>query len=192
MDELSQLLARLAQGETGAAEMVFSLVYDELKQMASIQMARERPGVSLQSTALVHELYLRLLGGDQPLRFENRRHFFAAASEAMRRILVEAARRRQTTRRGGHLRRRELLDTEVGSQREIDPASLLAVHELLEQFAAEYACHAEVVKLRYFLGCTFVEIGEILSRSADAVRDDWSFARAWLKRSWAKSQPSAD
>jgi RNA polymerase sigma factor (TIGR02999 family) len=188
MSDLSQLLYQAQQGDPGAANDVFALVYEELKRMASAQLARERLGQSLHSTALVHELYLRMLGADRPMAFENRRHFFAAASEAMRRILVDGARRRNAHRRGGDLHRREFIPDAIHHPREMDPAELLAVHELLEEFAGDHPRQAEVVKLKYYLGCSFEEIGEVLGHSADTIQDDWQFARAWLKRVWARSQ----
>jgi len=191
MDELSQLLSRIKRGDADAPDELFALVYDQLRAMAKARIDREPPGITLQTTALVNELYIRFFGNDRTQQFENRRHFFAAASESMRRILVEAARRRKAIRRGGKMRRLELADEFSAGGREVDPADLLSVHELLDDFASEHARQAEVVKLRFFLGCTFVEIGEILERSDDAVRDDWIFARAWLQRKWSKSFPNS-
>jgi RNA polymerase sigma factor (TIGR02999 family) len=165
---------------------IFPAVYAELKQLAAARLAREANAHSWGATALVNEAYLRLAHqaeGAEKKPFENRRHFFAAAAETMRRILIDAARKRQSEKHGGEAICVELTE-EDASARLIDPAEFLALHELLDQLAAKHPRQAETVKLRYFLGCTFVEIGEILGHSADTAQDDWTFARAWFRQRW--------
>jgi RNA polymerase sigma factor (TIGR02999 family) len=162
---------------------IFPEVYAELKHLASARLAREAQAHSWGATALVNEAYLRLAKDGQDKPFENRRHFFAAAAETMRRILIEAARKRQSEKHGGEAIRVELTE-EGASARLIDPAEVLALHELLDQLAAKHPRQAETAKLRYFLGCTFVEIGEILGHSPDTSHDDWTFARAWFRQRW--------
>ena len=185
MQDITGLFERIGSNDSVAVEELFHLTYKELRSMAATRMAREQPGITLQATALVHEVFMRLAGGAEPLNFENRRHFFAAAGEAMRRILIEGARQRKTLRRGKDLIRCDQ-ESELLLAPDADPGELLAVHDMLDSLSKLHPRHADVVKLRYFVGCTFDEIGEIQGRSADAVRDDWVFARAWLKREWTK------
>lgn len=163
---------------------IFPEVYAELKQLAAARLAREGQAHSWGATALVNEAFLRLAhqeGSDK--RFETRRHFFAAAAETMRRILIDAARTRQAEKRGGDALRVELTD-DAATTHLIDPTEALSLHELLDQFAQKHPRQAETVKLRYFLGCTFVEIGDILGHSPDTAQDDWTFARAWFRQRW--------
>jgi RNA polymerase sigma factor (TIGR02999 family) len=163
---------------------IFPEVYAELKQLAAARLVREVQAHSWGATALVNEAFLRLAqqqGSDKP--FETRRHFFSAAAETMRRILIDAARARQTEKRGGDSLRIELTD-DAAQSRLIDPGEALALHELLDQFAQKHPRQAETLKLRYFLGCTFVEIGEIFGHSPDTAHDDWTFARAWFRQRW--------
>ncbi len=191
MLNITQLFERIRSDDSGAVQELFDVTYKELRGMAAAQMAREQPGITLQTTALVHEAYLRLAGEAVPLNFENRRHFFAAASEAMRRILIEGARQRKSLRRGRDFIQCDL-ESDLISANNAEPGELLAIHEILDKMTSLYPRHAEVVKLRYFVGCTFQEIGEIQGRSGDSARDDWVFARAWLKREWKKGdQPNA-
>src|SRR5262245_16853410 len=178
MHEITHILNAIDQGDPHAAEQLLPLVYDELRMLAAAQMAREKPGQTLDATALVHEAYLRLVG-DQ--RFENRRHFFAAAAESMRRILVENARRKQTARAGGGRRRSDASPDELPGDTS-DPLELLAVHEALDRLAARSPRKAELVKLRYFLGCTIPEAAHLLGIAPATAEEDWTFARAWLRR----------
>jgi len=196
MADITQILSAIEQGERQAAEQLLPLIYDELRKLAAAKLAREKPGQTLQATALVHEAYLRLVGGQESspgeLRaapaWNSRGHFFAAAAEAMRRILTDAARRKQTVKHGGAERRIDA-DIELLARAALrDPAETLMVHELLDRFAAQHPRQAEVVKLRYFLGCTQPEAADVLGISSDAVQDDWVFARAWLKREWRKGE----
>jgi RNA polymerase sigma factor (TIGR02999 family) len=175
--KLTHVLAAAAAGEPQAAEELLPLVYDELRRVAAAQLAHERPGHTLQATALVHEAYLRLIGGGAG-SWENRRHFFAAAAEAMRRILVERARRRRRVRHGGSHQRVELDADELSI--ETPPVDLLALDEALDQLAGEDPQKAELVKLRFFAGLGEQEAAELLGISRATAARHWAYARAWL------------
>src|SRR6266487_1566707 len=171
------IVDRGEQGDPTAPEKLLDLVYEELRQLASSKMAREAPGQTLQPTELVHEAWLRLVGGKNP-SFENRAHFFSAAAEAMRRILIDRARRRRTRRHGGGYERVDLDKCDLAAPQADE--ELLAVHEALDKLAKEYPVQAEVVKLRYFGGRTNEEVAQILEISLITVKNYWAFARAWL------------
>ena len=176
MSNVTRILGEIEAGDPRAAERLFAAVYDELRQMAAAQMVREKPGHTLDATALVHEAYLRLVG-DQ--HFANRRHFFAACAEAMRRILVESARRRSRLKRGGERVRVDLDATALAPA--APDAGLLAVDEALSRLAEADPTAAELVKLRYFAGLSIPQAAEALgigARSADRL---WAYARAWLR-----------
>ena len=175
MTELTVLLQRIGRGDSKAAEELAALVYTELRSIAAAKMRRERPGHTLQSTALVHEAWLRL-GNDA---FASRGHFFAAAAEAMRRILVEGARRKQREKRGAGADHIDVADVEIAAPDGNEEESL-AVHEALDQLAAQDARKAEVVKLRYFVGLSFEETAEVLGISVPTAKREWAYARAWL------------
>jgi len=183
MSDVTRILSHIESGDPVAAEQLLPLVYDELRKLAAAKLAKEKPGQTLQATALVHEAYIRLVGNDaRKQAWEGRGHFFAAAAEAMRRILVDQARRKLSVRHGGQtIKSSELDDILVYLG---DPAETLAVNELLERLASQYPRLAEIAKLRLFLNCTLVEIGEILGISSDTAQEDWAYARAWLKREW--------
>ncbi|HLN28799.1 MAG TPA: sigma-70 family RNA polymerase sigma factor [Gemmataceae bacterium] len=175
MNEVTRILDTLGQGDPQAAAKLLPLVYDELRRLAAAQMAREKPGHTLDATALVHEAYLRLVG-DQ--RFENRRHFFAAAAEAMRRILVENARRKCSLKRGGGRRR---LDLNLEQPIEVERSEpLLALDEALDRLEARDPAKAQLVKLRYFAGMTIEQAAEVLAISVTTANRWWSYTRAWL------------
>ena len=183
--DVSRILAEIQSGRPQAAEDLLPLVYSELKKLASVQLARERPGQTLQATALVHEAYLRLVGGQgsgvknqESEKWDGRGHFFAAAAEAMRRILVEAARRRQSLKRGGDLARHDIDDLDVPLRQ--PPEEVLAVHEALGKLAETDSRAAELVKLRYFAGFTMKEAAEVLGVAPRTGDDVWAYARAWL------------
>jgi RNA polymerase sigma factor (TIGR02999 family) len=177
MGDATQLLIAAEQGDPMAATELLDLVYDELRRLATRKMALEMPGQTLQPTALVHEAWLRLVGGQNP-RFENRGHFFSAAAEAMRRILIDRARSKLAIKRGARCEHVELEKCDLAAPQ--GEEQLLAVHEALEKLAAELPRQAEVVKLRYFGGLTNEEIAAVLGVSLSTVKTDWVFSRAWL------------
>jgi len=179
MGDVTQLLEAAREGKPRAAEELIPLVYDELRQLAAHQMAREEPGQTLQATALVHEAYLRLVrcGNHE---WENRRHFFGAAAEAMRRILVENARRKQRLKRGGSLERDEI---ELGELPMPSPSEeVLAVDEGLDRLTEVHPQAAELVKLRFFVGLTLEQSAEVLGIGRRTADNLWAFARSWLYR----------
>jgi RNA polymerase sigma factor (TIGR02999 family) len=188
MSEVTQLLQAVEDGDALAAERLLPIVYHELRKLAAHKLAREKPGQTLEATALVHEVYLRLVGASAPQRWESRGHFFAAAAEAMRRILVESARRKQTLKRGGDCIRVDLPPDEFPHEIQADPLELLAVHESLERLAAKSSRTAELVKLRYFLGCTLEEAAEVLGIAHATAEQEWTYARAWLRREWRRGE----
>ena len=170
------MLTAIERGDARAAEELLPLVYDELRQLAAQKLSHEKPGQTLQATALVHEAWLRLLGEDY--RFSGARHFFLAAAEAMRRILVENARRKRRPKHGGHLERGVIEDANVLCVLPDD--QILAVDDALDRLAAVNPRAAEVVKLRFFAGLTESQVAEHLGVSAATVERTWAFARAWL------------
>jgi RNA polymerase sigma factor (TIGR02999 family) len=176
---VTQLLEQIRRGEAGASERLLPLVYDELRRLARARMAAERPGHTLQPTALVHEAYLRLIGSGD-VSWDSRGHFFGAAAEAMRRILIERARRARRIKRGGDLRRVELDDQVPEAGPRVD--EVLAVDEALARLEALDAQMAAVVKLRYFAGLTIDEVAQALGTSTRTVNRLWTGARAWLRR----------
>jgi RNA polymerase sigma factor (TIGR02999 family) len=162
-------------------------VYDELRSLAAAMMAREKPGQTLQATAVVHEAYLRLLGDGEAKRWDGRRHFFGAAAEAMRRILVEAARRRGRIKRGGNVDRVPLEDVSISCA--VDQDDLLALDEALRKLDAEDPSAAELVRLRYFAGLDHEEAATVLGVSAVTAKRTWRYARAWLHREMQGGAP---
>ncbi len=182
MSELTIVLASLDRGEPGAAEKLLPLVYNELRQLAAQRLASERPGNTLQATALVHEAYLRLVGPNGASPGWNRRnHFFAAAAEAMRRILIESARRRNAAKRGGGQRAISLDEIDVvESMGGVSPDDLLALDDALTRLAEEDGVKAELVKLRYFAGLPVAEAAAVLGISRATAARYWDYARSWL------------
>lgn len=179
MGNATLIMKTLQTDDAAAAGQLLALVYEELRRIAAFKMAQESPGHTLQPTALVHEAWLRIMQGGSP-RFENRTHFFAVAAEAMRRILIDRARRKRAVRHGGKLDRVELEEFDLAVPDADD--QMLAVSEALDRLAAEHPVQAEVVKLRYFVGLTNEEIGQLLDISGSTVKNYWVFARAWLFR----------
>lgn len=178
MTEVTQILEKIQHGDPRAAEQLFTLVYDELRQLAAQKMAQEKPGQTLEATALVHEAYLRLVDGDQAQHWKSRGHFFAAAAEAMRRILIENARRKMTEKHGGKRKRINLSQAEPISH--ADPDALLDLDALLTQLAGEDPEAAEVAKLRLFAELSVEEAAQALSLSRANAYRHWAYARAWL------------
>jgi RNA polymerase sigma factor (TIGR02999 family) len=178
MSDVTQILLAIEQGDLGAAEKLLPLVYKELRRLASQRLAREAPGQSLQSSDLVHEAYLRLVGEDVQKQWDSRAHFFAAAAEAMRRILVERSRRKKRVRHGGGRLRVELED--AGFLAQGPSEDLEALDEALTKLAAEDPAKAEVVKLRFFAGLTMPEIARVLKISLATAERHWTYARTWL------------
>jgi RNA polymerase sigma factor (TIGR02999 family) len=189
MNAVTRILLDLARGEGHAAEQLLPLVYGELRRLAAQQLAQEKPGQTLQPTALVHEAYLRLVGtGDRP-HWDGRGHFFAAAAEAMRRILVENARRKHRLKRGGGRQRLDLGQLEAVA--DAPSEDLLALDEALDLLAAEDAQKAELVKLRYFAGLSVEEAARCLGISRATAARYWSYARAWLYDRLRQGSPGA-
>jgi RNA polymerase sigma factor (TIGR02999 family) len=177
VNEATVTLAAVERGDPKAAEQLLVLVYDELRRIAAFKMAQEAPGQTLQPTALVHEAWMRLVGGERHT-FNDRAHFFRAAAEAMRRVLIDRARRKKTQRHGGGFQRVELEGFDPAAA---DPdQQLLAVNEALDKLAVEHPVQAELVKLRYFAGMTNEEASEVMGISVSTVKNYWAFARAWL------------
>jgi RNA polymerase sigma factor (TIGR02999 family) len=185
MHAITQVLNAIEHGDPHAAERLLPLVYDELRKLAAERMAQEKPGQTLQATALVHEAYLRLVGdqaagakSQEPLHWDSRRHFFAAAAEAMRRILIDGARRKRTEKHGGGRRRVNLDDVEIAAA---DRApDLLALDDALTKLAAEDPVKAQLVNLRYFAGLSVQEAADALGISRATAGRYWSYARTFL------------
>jgi RNA polymerase sigma factor (TIGR02999 family) len=182
MSDVTRILSQIEEGDAGAADQLLPLVYEELRKLAAQKMAQEKPGLTLQATALVHEAYIRLVDVDKARHWDSRGHFFAAAAEAMRRILVETARRKQRLKRGEGMVRQDAEPDRLLQSEPRDPLEVLAIHEALQRFADKSARRAELVKLRYFLGCTVAESAEILKIAPATAEEDWTYAKAWLRR----------
>ena len=180
MTEVTGILSAIEQGDPHATEQLLPLVYDELRKLAAQRLAAEKPGQTLQATALVHEAYLRLVGESEEQHWNSRGHFFAAAAEAMRRILVEHARRRERAKHGGGWGRAELDSGALVAPEAA--ADLIALDDALDRLAAEDPLSADLVKLRFFAGLTTPQAAEMLSISPRKADFLWAFARAWLRR----------
>lgn len=178
MSDLTRILSAVETGDDRAAERLLPLVYDELRRVAAKMLAQEKPGQTLQATALVHEAYLRLVNGAEAPPWDSRRHFFAAAAEAMRRILVESARRKRRVKHGGEFQRVELHEADLVIEGPSD--DILALDEALSDLAAVDPVKAELVELRYFAGLTLAEAAEALGISRATASRYWTYARAWL------------
>jgi RNA polymerase sigma factor (TIGR02999 family) len=188
MKEVTRILSGIDQGDPHASEELLALVYEELRELAAQKLAREKPGQTLQPTALVHEAYIRLVAPaksvgtqeseGQEAYWQSRGHFFAAAAEAMRRILVERARRHGAQKRGGGHERVELHD--LAEKTRDDPSTLLALDEALAKLQEQHPQKAQVVKLRFFAGCSLEETAQLLGISRATAQRNWAYARAWL------------
>ncbi len=177
MHEITRILGAIEQGQPQAAEQLLPLVYDELRRLAAQKLSHEKPGQTLQATALVHEAYIRLVDTEKSQHWDSRGHFFAAAAEAMRRILVEAARRKQAHKHGG-ARQRVDLDEAIPMPK--PPEEVLALDEALARFSRREPVKAELVKLRFFAGLSMPEAAQVLGISVATAERYWTYARVWL------------
>jgi RNA polymerase sigma factor (TIGR02999 family) len=179
MNDVTQILSRIESGDPTAAEQLLPLVYDELRKLAAQRVTQEKPGQTLQATALVHEVYLRLVDGQVAQHWNSRGHFFAAAAEAMRRILIEQARRKRSLKGGGGRRRVELADiTSDASNHTLD---FIALDDALSKLEAKDPRKAQLVKLRFFTGLTVDQAAEALGISSTTADNDWAYAKSWLR-----------
>jgi len=186
MPDVTRILSQIEAGDAHAAEKLLPLVYDELRKLAAARLAYEKPGQSLQATALVHEAYLRLVGNQRasPVFFAGSRQFFLAAAQAMRRILVERARARHSLKRGGGCERIDLDDAEIASPERSE--ELLALDAALDRLATVEPQAAELVQLRYFAGCTLEESAELLALPLRSTQRLWAYVKAWLLEALAR------
>jgi RNA polymerase sigma factor (TIGR02999 family) len=178
MTDVTRILSAMEQGDPRSAEQLLPLVYRELRKLAAEKMAQERPGQTLQATALVHEAYVRLVGVDRPRHWDSRGHFFAAAAEAMRRILLNRARDKNRLKRGGGRKRLDLDQIEIAQDTE--DGQLIALDEALAQLAVEDPGAAQLVNLRFFAGLTLKEAAASLGLAQRTAERQWAYARAWL------------
>src|SRR5262245_58805452 len=184
MSDVTQILSRIEAGDPSATEHLLPLVYDELRRLAAHRLAHEKPGQTLEATALVHEAYLRLVGSQYAQSWNSRGHFFAAAAEAMRRILVDGARRKAGGKRGGGLNRVELNESQlVATDRTVD---LISLNEALDKLASLDPRKAEIVKLRFFAGLSMRQAADALAISESTAGADWAFAKSWLSVEMAR------
>jgi RNA polymerase sigma factor (TIGR02999 family) len=196
MSDVSRLLAAAESGDPGASEQLLPLVYDELRRLAAQKLAREPSGQTLDATGLVHEAYLKLAGGQDPIgempRWDGLHHFFAAAAESMRRILIDNARRKKTLKHGGRAGRAAIQADEIASPDDsADPLDLLALDEALTRLARIDARKAKLVELRFFAGMTIPQAAEALGVSASTADNDWAYARSWLRLEMDATEDSA-
>jgi RNA polymerase sigma factor (TIGR02999 family) len=190
MAEVTRILSEMDGGDAQAAEQLLPLVYDELRRLAAAKLAREKPGQTLQATALVHEAYLKLVGDQPDRQWPGRTYFFGAAAEAMRRILVDQARRKAAAKRGGPERKHYDLDSQLAET--APPEEVVAVHEALDRLHAADPLAAELVKLHYFGGMSLEEAGELLGMSRATAYRLWTFARTWLRAALDESTEDAN
>jgi RNA polymerase sigma factor (TIGR02999 family) len=186
MTDVTRILAALEEGDPHAASHLLPLVYDELRRLAAKKLAEEKPGQTLQATALVHEAYLRLVGTGREQSWDSRGHFFAAAAEAMRRILVERVRRKRSLKHGGGHVREEFDELRLATPEPVE--DLLALDEALDKLAAKDPVKAELVKLRYFAGMTIEEAARALGISNATAKRYWTYTRTWLYQEIASDE----
>jgi len=179
MSDVTRILSQIEQGDLSAAEQLLPLVYDELRHLAAAKLAQEKPGQTLQATALVHEVYIRLVDSEKAQNWNSRNHFYAAAAEAMRRILVESARRGRRLKHGGLHHRVELQNCDGAI--DARPDALLAIDDALAKLSTEDSLASEIVKLRYFAGMTIEEAAGLLGISRATAYRHWTYARAWIR-----------
>lgn len=185
MTDVTQILSQIEQGDPSAADQLLPLVYDELRKLATARLANEKPGQTLQATALVHEAYVRLVDQATPQQWDGRGHFFAAAAESMRRILVERARRRKAEKYGGRLDRVELGDRDLLSRN--SPEEIISLDDALSVLSEREPEASELVKLRIFADFSVEEAGRLLGMSRATAYRHWTYARAWLKNQMSAS-----
>lgn len=179
MSEVARILVAIERGDVRAVDELFPLVYQELRQLAAQRLNRELPGQTLQATALVHEAYLRLVGGENQ-NWSGRHHFFAAAAEAMRRILIENARRKKSLRHGGGRKRVDLDEAILTKDNDAATDGLIALDEALEKLSDQDKVSADLIKLRFFAGLTMEQAADILGIPRRTADRNWAYARAWL------------
>jgi RNA polymerase sigma factor (TIGR02999 family) len=189
MQQVTEILNAIHAGDPQAAAKLLPLVYDELRQLAGRKLAREKPGHTLDATALVHEAYLRLVGTDDPPRWNDRVHLYAAAADAMRHVLVDSARRKMTQKRGGGQQRVEWHDNIAAPQGATD--DLLAIDEALTQLETEDAEAAQLVKLRFYAGLSVEEAADVLGLARATAFRTWNYAKAWLRTKLGGTGPTA-
>ncbi len=187
MSDVTRILGEIEAGDPSAAEHLLPLVYRELRKLAAARLAQEKPGQTLQATALVHDAYIRLVDVEKAQHWNSRGHFFGAAAEAMRRILVESARRRKSAKHGGDLDRQAVVASQLEAPAEC--GNLIALDAALDELAREDADAAELVKLRYFAGLTVNQAAEVLGVSPRKADFMWAFARSWLRRAISSDSP---
>ena len=190
MSEVTRIMAQIEAGDPHAAEYLLPVVYDELRRLARLMLSQEKPGQTLQATALVHEAYLRLVDPEDQRHWDSRGHFFSAAAEAMRRILVDNARRRRRLKRG-HSLERQPLDEDAIVAPEVE-GDLIELDAALEKLSAKEPRIAELVKLRYFAGLTIEQAAQAVGISTTTANRDWAYARAWLYREMSKGAEQDD
>jgi RNA polymerase sigma factor (TIGR02999 family) len=180
MSDVTEIISRIESGDHAASDELLPLVYQELRQLAEAKLAHEKPGQTLQATALVHEAYMRLVGGNSPQLWDSSRHFFAAAAESMRRILIERARARASLKRGGD---RERVRLEVAEPAILPLAcdDILGLEEALQKLEQQHPRKAELVKLRFFAGLSVPQAASALEISTTTAENDWAYARSWLR-----------
>jgi RNA polymerase sigma factor (TIGR02999 family) len=188
MNQVTRILSAIEHGDPHAAEQLLPLVYDELRKLAAVKLAQEKPGQTLQATALVHEAYLRLVDTEEAQQWNSRGHFFAAAAEAMRRILVENARRKHRHRHGGGHRRVRLGDLPAVER---SPEDVLALDDALTRLAAEDPAAAELMKLRFYAGFSVEQAADALAISRAQGYRHWNYARAWLRCALEDESPAS-
>jgi RNA polymerase sigma factor (TIGR02999 family) len=179
MSDVTQILSQIERGDPQASEQLLPLVYDELRRLAAQRLAQEKPGQTLQATALVHEAYVRLVDAEKAQQWNSRGHFFAAAAEAMRRILVDRARHKRSLKAGGDRHRQDLAHIEPAiAEPNVD---LVALDDVLEKLKTRDPRKAQLVKLRFFAGLTIEQAAQALGISTSTADNDWAFARCWLR-----------
>jgi len=191
MSDVTHILNAIEQGDARAVDELLPAVYDELRRLAAWKLSREKPGQTLQATALVHEAYIRLVG-EEAQNWRSRTHFFSAAAEAMRRILVDNARRKKSLKRGGNLQRIELGDATERNDEQLQREDLLTLDEAMHKLEAKDAIKAELVKLRFFAGLTIEQAAEVLGISHATAERYWDYARSWLRVEIAEDSRAAE